>query len=82
MTSCVTCKVCQAQLLKTMLPIFLIIDHDGQSVLVLVQTGAPDDTQVVQGQAAELIDGEEDVASHLLDGLQGLKCRNKENQRK
>lgn len=38
-----TCKVCQAQFLKAMLPVLHVVDHHSQGVLVLVQCGAPDD---------------------------------------
>lgn len=52
-----TCEVSQAQLLKAVLPVFLVVDHYSQGVLVLVQLVAPDDAQVVQGQMAEPVDG-------------------------
>lgn len=64
-----TCEVCQAQFLEAVLPVLLVVDHHGQSVLVLVQRVASDDAQLVQGQAAELVDGEQDVARHLPDRL-------------
>lgn len=72
----------QAQLLESMLPILLVVDHYGQSVFVLVQLGASDDTQVVQRQAAELIDSQQDVPCHLSDGLSGYKSITKRNERK
>lgn len=61
--------MCQAQFLQAMLPVLLVVDHYSQSVLVLVQCGASNDAQMVQRQAAELIDSEQDVACHLLDRL-------------
>lgn len=64
-----TCEVCQAQFLQAMQPVHLVVDHDSQRVLVLVQRGASDDAQVVHGQSAELVDGYQDVARHLPDGL-------------
>lgn len=63
--------MCKAQFLQAMLPLLLVVDHHSQSVLVLVQRGASDDAQMVQRQAAELVDGEQDVACHLPDRLQG-----------
>lgn len=75
-TAC-TCEVGQAQLLQAVLPIHLVVDHDGQRVLVLVQRGASDDPQVVQWQSAELVESYQDVARHLPDGL-----REKEKKRK
>lgn len=61
----------QAQLLKAVLPVFLVVDHYGQSVLVLVQHISSDDAQVVQGQTAEPVDGQQDVTRHLPDRLLG-----------
>ena len=52
-----------------MLPILLVVDHHSQSVAALIQCGASDDTQVVERKATELVDGEQDVARHLSDGL-------------
>lgn len=61
----------QAQFLKPMLPVFPVVDHYGQSVLIVVQRVASDDAQVVQGQTAELADGQQDVTRHLSDRLSG-----------
>lgn len=59
----------QAQLPKAMLPIFPVVDHYGQSVMVVEQNVASDDAQVVQGQTAELVDDQQDVTCHLPDRL-------------
>ena len=56
-----------------MLSILLIVDHHSQGVLIFIQCGASDDAQVVQRQAAELVDGKQDVTCYLSDRLQGLE---------
>lgn len=68
-----TCEVSQTQFLKAMLSIPLIVGHDSQGILVLIQCAASDDAQVVQWEAAELIDSKKDVPCHLLDRLRGKK---------
>lgn len=76
-----TCEVSQAQLLKAMLPFLLVVDHHSQGILILIQRGASDDTQVVQWQVAELVESNKDVACHLFDSLRGGKkmCKVEKN---
>lgn len=64
-----------------MLPVLPVVDHYGQSVVVIVQHIASDDTQVVQRQTAELVDGQQDVTCHLPDRLVGLKTNERKRNR-
>lgn len=59
--------------MEAMLPVLLVVDHHSQSVAALVQRGASDDAQVVEREATELVDSEQDVARHLSDGLKKKK---------
>lgn len=63
-----------------MLPILLVVHHYSQSILILIQCVASNDTQMVQRQAAELINCEQDVARHLPDRLSDENTR-KRNER-
>ena len=69
----------QAQFLKAVLPLLLVVDHHSQSELVLIQRVAPDNTQPVQRQTAKLVEGKQDVACHLPDRLWYQKTCEKEN---
>lgn len=68
-----TCEVCQAQFLKAILPVLLVVEHQRQSVLVLKEFDSSDDAQLVQRQAAELIGHNQDVACHLPDRLEEIR---------
>lgn len=65
-----TCQVCQAQLLEAMLPILLVVDHHSQGILVIIESVASDDAELVQRKTAELVQRKQDVACHLFNGLQ------------
>lgn len=71
-----TCEVCQAELSKAVWTLFLVVDHHSQGVVAIVQSGASDDAEVVQRDAAELVDSKQNVARHFLNRLN----TNKENK--
>lgn len=68
--SSLTCQLRQTQLSEPQHPLLLVVEQYGQCVGVLVQTGASDHSQVLQRQKVKLVENDEDVASHLPDGLE------------
>lgn len=68
----------EAQLLQSVLAVLLVVDEHRQCEASLVQSGASDDAQVIQWQAAELVHSDQDVACHLPDRLQGAAERGKD----
>lgn len=71
-----TCEVCQAELLKAVLAVFFVVEHHSQGVAVLIKIVAPDHTQVIERETAELIHSEHNVACHFLYRLQGSVIEN------
>lgn len=62
-----TCEVAQAQLPQAVVPVSPVVEEDGQRVATLVQLGAADDPQVLQGQVVELVESYQHVAGDFSD---------------
>lgn len=62
--------MCQTELSKAVLTLLLVVDHHSQGIAAVEESVASDDAQVVQRDAAELVESKQNVACHFLDRLQ------------
>lgn len=64
-----TCKLSEPELAQSMAGIGVVVQHDKDGELPIVDLGSPDYSEVRQGQYREFIHGHQDVACHFSDPL-------------
>lgn len=64
-----TSKLSEPELAQSMAGVGVVIQHDKDGKLPIVDLGSPDHSEVRQGQHREFIHGHEDIACHFSDPL-------------
>lgn len=64
-----TSELSEAELAQSMAGVGVIVQHDKDGELPIVDLGAPHHSEVGQWQCRELIHGHKDIARHLSDPL-------------
>lgn len=64
-----TSKLSEPKLAQSMAGVGVVVQHDKDGKLPIVDLGSPDHSEVGQGQYREFIHGHEDIACHFSDPL-------------